>query len=81
MIDDSFPRHAALVASIASACKPQIVRRVVGVLGRQPLAVVDRPALLVQKRRRDARLLAPEHLESEREGRREIVAREARVHG
>ena len=39
------------------------VRRVVRVLRWQPLAVVDRPALVVQKRRRDARLLAPEHLE------------------
>src|SRR5207253_50771 len=33
------------------------------------------------KRRRDAWLLAPEHLESERERRREVLARETRVHG
>src|SRR5207237_10051621 len=33
------------------------------------------------KRPRDARLLAPEHLESERERRREVVAREACIRG
>ena len=39
---------------------------------------MDRPALVVQNRRRDARFLAPEHLESERKRRREVLARETR---
>src|SRR4051794_6626482 len=55
-------------------------RRVVWVLRRQPLAVVDRPPFVVQKWRRDAGLLASEHPESERERRGEVLAREARVH-
>jgi hypothetical protein len=49
-------------------------------LRRQPLALVDRPAFVVQKRRRDMRLLAPEHLESAWQCRREVLARKARVH-
>ena len=76
MIAAGFPRHAAFVAAVASACNDQMFGIPWDVVWGSDAVTEIRP-VVANQRGRSPRLLAAANLEAERESGREVVAREA----